>query len=86
MPYTLKRLAPGSFNLILDGQVVGSLVRDVSRDGHEGDWTAEPLADSPPFLAPFTSETHKFTNLKAAADWLDADVPDLWHTTAPGQG
>ncbi|WP_246686466.1 MULTISPECIES: hypothetical protein [unclassified Methylobacterium] len=37
MPYSLKRLAPGSFDLILDGQVVGSLVRDVSRDGYEGD-------------------------------------------------
>ena len=30
MPYTLKRLAPGSFDLILDGEVVGNLVRDVS--------------------------------------------------------
>ncbi|MCJ2104903.1 hypothetical protein MKK70_05815 [Methylobacterium sp. E-041] len=77
MPYTLKRLAPGSFDLVLGGEVVGSLVRDVSRDGYEGDWTAEPLADSPPFPAPFTSEAHKFQNLKAAADWLDADVPDL---------
>ena len=28
MTYTLQRLAPGSFDLILDGKVVGSLVRD----------------------------------------------------------
>ena len=77
MPYALQRLAPGSFDLILDGEVVGSLVREVSRDGYEGDWTAEPLATEPPYPAPFTSEAHKFPNLKAAADWLDADVPDL---------
>ena len=77
MTYTLQRLAPGSFDLILDGKVVGSLVRDVSKDGYEGDWTAETLAESPPYPAPFTQETHKFVTLKAAADWLEADVPDL---------
>ena len=77
MPYTLQRLAPGSFDLMLDGEVVGSLVRDVSKDGFEGDWTAEVLSDDPPFPAPFTRETHQFSTLRAAADWLDADVPDL---------
>lgn len=77
MPYTLKRLAPGSFDLLLNGQIVGSLVRDVSRDGHEGDWTAETLSDSPPFPAPFENETHQFRTLSAAAAWLEADVPDL---------
>ena len=77
MPYTLQRLAPGSFDLILNGEVVGSLVRDVSKDGYEGDWMAEPLAEGPPFPAPFTSEAHRFRTLSAAAEWLDADVPDL---------
>ncbi len=38
MTYTLQRLAPGSFDLLLDGEVVGSIVREVSKDGYEGDW------------------------------------------------
>ena len=49
MTYILQRLAPGSFDLVLDGKVVGSLVRDVSEDGHEGDWMAETLDESPPY-------------------------------------
>ena len=77
MTYTLQRLAPGSFDLILDGKVVGSLVRDVSEDGREGDWMAETLEDSPPFPAPFEREKHTFRTLLEAAKWLDATVPDL---------
>lgn len=77
MPYTLQRLAPGSFDLVLNGKVVGSLVRDVSEDGREGDWMAETLDDSPPFPAPFERGKHAFPTLLAAAEWLDATVPDL---------
>ncbi|MHC2104091.1 hypothetical protein [Methylobacterium sp. CM6246] len=77
MTYTLQRLAPGSFDLILDGKVVGSLVRDVSDDGHEGDWVAETLVESPPFPPPFERGKHAFPTLLGAAEWLDATVPDL---------
>ncbi|MGT2488596.1 hypothetical protein ACU4GA_27145 [Methylobacterium oryzae CBMB20] len=77
MPYTLQRLAAGSFDLILDGKVVGSLVRDVSEDGREGGWMAETLDDSPPFPPPFTRGKHTFPTLLGAAEWLDATVPDL---------
>lgn len=77
MTYTLQRLAPGSFDLLLDGKVVGSLVREVSKDGYEGDWLVETLTASPPYPDPFTSETHKFGTLKAAVDWLETEVPDL---------
>jgi hypothetical protein len=49
----------------------------VSKDGYEGDWIVETLTESPPYPAPFTAETHKFGTLKAAAEWLEADVPDL---------
>lgn len=31
IPSTLYRLAPGSYDLLLDGAVVGSVVRDVTR-------------------------------------------------------
>ncbi len=47
------------------------------KDGYEGDWIVETLTESPPYPTPFTAETHKFGTLKAAADWLEADVPDL---------
>ena len=77
MTYTLQRLAPGSFDLVLDGKVVGSLVRDVSEDGREGDWMVETLNDSPPFPPPFESAKHTFSTLLGAAKWLDATVPDL---------
>lgn len=33
MAYTLYRLAPGSYDLLLDGKVVGSVVRNVSTRG-----------------------------------------------------
>jgi hypothetical protein len=77
MTYILQRLAPGSFDLILDGKIVGSLVRDISEDGHEGDWMAEALDDSPPYPAPFERAKHAFPTLLGAAKWLDATVPDL---------
>ncbi len=33
MPYTLQRLAAGSYDLLLDGDVVGSVVRSLSKGG-----------------------------------------------------
>ena len=77
MTYTLQRLAPGSFDLVLNGKVVGSLVRDVFEDGREGDWMAETLDESLPFPPPFERAKHTFPTLLGAAEWLDATVPDL---------
>lgn len=37
MPYTLQRLAAGSYDLLLDGDVVGSVVRSLSKGGDSGD-------------------------------------------------
>ncbi len=33
MPYTLQRLAAGSYDLLLDSTVMGGVVRDISADG-----------------------------------------------------
>jgi hypothetical protein len=43
MPYELRRLAPGSFDVFLDGVVVASLVR--SGPHHGATWSAELLLD-----------------------------------------
>src|SRR5215218_4751223 len=57
MPYTLRRLAAGSYDLIREGMVVGGVVRDVAKNGHVRGWRAELMSDTPPMPAPFTQET-----------------------------
>lgn len=70
MSYTLHRLAPGSYDLLLDGMVVGSVVRDVSKGGDVRGWHAELLEEDSPLPAPFTQEAHRFDTLEAAVVWL----------------
>ncbi|RYY17704.1 MAG: hypothetical protein EON55_01485 [Alphaproteobacteria bacterium] len=72
MTYTLHRLAPGSYDLALDGQIVGSLVRNITAGGGVSGWQAEllnavPADQRPP---PFESVTHPFKSLEAAIAWL----------------
>jgi hypothetical protein len=43
MGYTFERLAPGSYDVVLDGHVVASLVR--SGQTSDATWTAELLED-----------------------------------------
>src|SRR5688572_29130646 len=43
MPYTLSRLAPGSYDVLLDGVIIASLVR--SGETNRATWTAELLLD-----------------------------------------
>ncbi|HEV2603768.1 MAG TPA: hypothetical protein VGU24_08935 [Microvirga sp.] len=71
--YTLERLAPGSYDVVLDGRVVASLVR--SGPSSEATWTAELLEDLPPEgrPAPFTAQEHRFGTLEEARLWLRAD-------------
>jgi hypothetical protein len=45
MGYTLERLAPGSYDVVLDGDVVASLVR--SGQTSDPTWTAELLEEWP---------------------------------------
>jgi hypothetical protein len=70
MPYELRRPAPGSFDVVLDGVVVASLVR--SRPHQGATWSAELLLDldqkdRPP---PFRRLEHRFATFEEARNWL----------------
>ena len=72
MTYTLHQLAPGSYDLALDGVIVGSVVRDVTAADALMGWRAELLDDLPPEQrpSPFTDAEHLFRTLEAAMAWL----------------
>jgi hypothetical protein len=77
MPYTLSRLAPGSYDVLLNGAILASLVRSGSTD--DATWTAELLVDVHPRRrpAPFTETEHTFASLKEAQEWLwNAEIRD----------
>jgi hypothetical protein len=72
MSYSLIQLAPGAYDLLLYGEVVGSVVRTTSFQPYT--WTAELLEDVPPARrpAPFTEVEHLFASLEDLCDWLGA--------------
>lgn len=71
MTYTLRRLAPGSFDILLDGELVGGLVRNVSVSGHVCGWQAELLTELlTTFPKPFTQVEHVFESRAAALTLL----------------
>jgi hypothetical protein len=67
MPYTLARLAPGSYDALLDRVIVTSLVRSTAP------WTAELLADVHPRRrpAPFIEAEPTFGSPEDAETWLE---------------
>ena len=73
MTYTLHRLAPGSYDLCLDGELMGGVVR-ISR--HHKTWIAELLVDAPPEARPqpFTEVEHTFSSFVQLQRWL-GDAP-----------
>jgi hypothetical protein len=70
MTYRLSRLAPGSYDVLLNGVIIASLVRSGGKENTT--WTAELLADLPPGErpAPFTEQEHTFASLRDAEQWL----------------
>ena len=70
MAYALSHLAPGSYDVVLDGRVVASLVR--SGQTSDATWTAELPEDVPQEHrpAPFTQQEHAFSSLEEARAWL----------------
>ena len=77
MIYKLSRLAPGSYDVLLNGVMIASLVRSAEIDN--ATWTAELLLDLPPGErpAPFTEAEHSFGSLKEAQEWLgNAEIRD----------
>jgi hypothetical protein len=70
MTYSLSQLAPGACDLLLNGEVVGSVVRNSSYQPYT--WTAELLEDVPPSRrpSPFTELEHVFASLEDLCAWL----------------
>jgi hypothetical protein len=70
MAYRLSRLAAGSYDVLLNGVIIASLVRSGETDN--ATWTAELLVDLPPeeMPAPFTDTEHTFGSLEEARQWL----------------
>ena len=60
MAYSLVCLAPGSYDVVQDGEVIAGLVRSGATSN--APWTAELLQDVPPQErpAPFTELEHSF--------------------------
>ncbi len=84
MTYSLSRLAPGSYDVLLDGVIVASLVRSGSKD--DVTWTAELLTEAPPWKrpAPFTEAEHTFSSLEEAQKWLGgAEIRDIGQIGKP---
>lgn len=79
MIYKLHQLAAGSYDLALDGIVIGSVVRDVVPGGNIEGWRAELLhfgtdASRP---IPFTKPEHDFDTLAEVRAWLgDPEILD----------
>jgi hypothetical protein len=85
MAYTLHRLAAGSYDLLLRGKVVGSIVRNISASGEARGWRVELIEDLPPEQRPepFTEAEHAFRTFNAAWKWVGGPevIPD-----SPGTG
>ena len=70
MTYRLSRLVAGSYDVILNGVIIASLVR--RGEAKNATWTAELLSDVHPTRrpAPFTELEHSFGSLEEAPAWL----------------
>jgi hypothetical protein len=78
MAYKLCQLAPGSYDVLLNGVIIASLVRSGETDN--ATWTAELLVDLPPEErpVPFTEAEHSFGSLEEAQEWLGgAEIRDV---------
>ena len=70
MTYRLTRLAPGSYDVLLNGVIIASLVRTGPSDS--ATWVVELLVNLPPEErpAPFRQQEHTFPTLDDARRWL----------------
>jgi hypothetical protein len=70
MAYKLVRLAPGSYDVVLNGVIIAGLVRSGPSD--DATWMAELLVDLAPEErpAPFSELEHAFGSLDEARMWL----------------
>ena len=72
MTYTVEQLAPGSYDVLLDGGLIAALVRIVEREGLSDQWQIDLLEEALPadWPAPFTAQSHTFRSRLAALEWL----------------
>ena len=70
MAYRLFQLARGSYDIDLDGEVIGSLVHLPPTHRRPGSWVAELLKDDGQRPPPFVSAEHEFQSFDAALAWL----------------
>jgi hypothetical protein len=70
MTYRLIQLAPGSYDILLTGAIIGSVVKGGPR--HAPAWIAELLEDLPPERrpAPFSLVEHEFRSFEQLRAWL----------------
>jgi hypothetical protein len=78
MAYTVEQLAPGSYDVMLDGVVIASLVRNVHRTGPADTWVVELLDEVPAIKrpAPFVNQRYIFKSCPAALEWLGIHEAD----------
>jgi hypothetical protein len=71
MTYCLIQLAPGACDLLLNGEVIGSIIHTGERSKNTF-WTAELLEDLLPNQrpAPFAEIEDTFLTLDALCEWL----------------
>jgi hypothetical protein len=74
MTYRLTKLAPGSYDVWRNGEIIASLVRSGQTD--DAIWTAELLVEpgQGEMPAPFTAPEHTFASLEEVRVWLGAPV------------
>lgn len=72
MTYCLQQLAVGSYDLLLDGTVIGSVVLETQTGRSTKTWHAELLDDGPDTTrpAPFIQAEHTFDLLGDTVAWL----------------
>ena len=68
---SLQRLASCSYDLVLDGKIIGGVVREIATGGDAPVWHAELLDDPLPAQRPypFSKVDHTFGTLGAVLAW-----------------
>jgi hypothetical protein len=88
MTYRLIQLAPGAYDLLLNGEVMGSVVRSGDRRT-DTTWTAELLEDLPwsKRPVPFKAIEHSFSTLEELREWLGSpEVKSNFGRSTVGRG
>ncbi|MCJ2085790.1 hypothetical protein MKK88_07245 [Methylobacterium sp. E-005] len=72
MTYSIRQLAAGSYDVLLDGRLIASVVLEVDRSTVTREWLVDLLNETAPDKcpAPFTSQQNAFDTQAAALEWL----------------